>query len=308
MPHQVETMMYDIDNGLPWHSMGTPVKGKKTSAQALKAAGLDWTVEKVSLYAKWQGEDKVAEDRWGIQRQLDGRLLGTVGGDYVAFQNTEAFSFLDFMLANGDAKVDTAGSLFNGKRIWITARLDDFLVLGDDAYQQYLLITNSHDGSRALQASVTPVRTVCANTEAMALAAATQTFRIRHRGDMAGKVAEAKETLQIAAKYTDAFKDQAEAMAKIDVSTETFEQIMVRAFPEQKRQLASNLQSVKIIRAESPRIPDDLRGTAYGALSALTEWTSWGKDYRTEEARLKSLLFGWSKNVVSQVAADLLKV
>jgi hypothetical protein len=83
---------------------------------------------------------------------------------------------------------------------------------------------------------------------------------------------------------------------------------MTRAFPDQKRQLATNLQNVKIIRAESPRIPDDLRMTGYGALSALTEWTSWGKDYRTEEARMKSLLLGWSRDVVTQVADDLLKV
>jgi phage/plasmid-like protein (TIGR03299 family) len=315
MSHELEikedgtaSMAYNVENGLPWHALGTEVKGYMKSAEALSAAGLDWTVRKSPIYARFGSKYARADDRWAVQRETDGRILGTVGRDYTPFQNTDAFVFLDSLLASGEAHIDTAGSLFGGKRIWVTARLDDFTVLGDDAYELYLLIANSHDGSRALTASITPVRVVCANTESLALQSAQQTFRIRHRGDLAGRVQEAKETLAIANKYTQVFADECEALAKKDVSAETFEEIMRRAFPEQKRQLAANLSAVKIIRTESPRIPDDLRMTGYGALSALTEWTSWGKDYRTEEARLKSLLWGWSRDVVTQVADDLLKV
>lgn len=315
MAHELEiksdgtaSMAYNVENGRPWHGLGTEVKGLMTSAEALEAAGLDWTVSKVAMYARFGSRYVKSQERYGIQRSSDGALLGTVGKDYTPFQNTEAFGFLDTLLESGDAHIDTAGSLFGGKRIWIAARLDDFTVLGKDVYEQWMLITNSHDGSRALQASITPIRVVCANTEAMALRGASQTFRIRHRGDLAGKVQEAKETLAVAKKYTAEFVDRAEELASIEVSVEQFEAIMKNAFPDQKRQLATNLQNVKIIRAESPRIPDDLRMTGYGALSALTEWTSWGKDYRTEEARMKSLLLGWSRDMVTQVAEDLLKV
>jgi phage/plasmid-like protein (TIGR03299 family) len=315
MAHELEittdgtaSMAYSVDYGRPWHGLGTEVKGLMTSSEALAAAGLDWTVSKVPLYARFGSKYMKSPDRYAIQRSSDGAILGTVGKDYSEFQNTEAFGFLDTLLQSGEAHIDTAGSLFGGKRIWIAARLDDFTVLGQDVYEQWMLITNSHDGSRALQASITPIRVVCANTEAMALSHAQQTFRIRHRGDLSGKVQEAKETLQVAHKYTEEFVSFSEDLAKIQVSVDTFEAIMKANFPEQKRQLATNLQNVKIIRAESPRIPDDLRGTAYGALSALTEWTSWGKEYRTEEARMKSLLLGWSRDVVTNVAKDLLKV
>jgi phage/plasmid-like protein (TIGR03299 family) len=302
------SMAYSLENGRPWHGLGTGVQGLMSSAEALAAAGLDWTVSKAPLYARHGSKYVKSPDRYAIQRSIDGAILGTVGKDYTPFQNVEAFAFLDSLLKSGEAHIDTAGALFGGKRIWIAAKLDGFTIFGGDAYELWLLITNSHDGSRALQASIVPIRVVCANTEAMALRGATQTFRIRHRGDLAGKVQEAQETLGIAKKYTNEFIARSEELAKISVSVETFEEIMRRAFPEQKRQLATNLQNVKIIRAESPRIPDDLRGTAFGALSALTEWTSWGKDYRTEEARMKSLLLGWSRDVVTQVADDLLKV
>lgn len=315
MAHELEiladgsaSMAYSVEYGRPWHGLGTEVKGLMTSAEALAAASLDWPVKKAPLYARSGSKYVKSPDRYAIQRETDGAILGTVGKDYTPFQNADAFAFLDTLLASGEAVIDTAGSLFGGKRIWIAARLDDFTVLGQDVYEQWMLITNSHDGSRALQASITPIRVVCANTEAMALRGASQTFRIRHRGDLQGKVQEAKETLGVAKKYTEEFVARSEQLAAIEVSTDQFEEIMKRAFPEQKRQLATNLQSVKIIRAESPRIPDDLRGTAYGALSALTEWTSWGKEYRTEEARMKSLLLGWSRDVVTQVADDLLKV
>lgn len=315
MSHQLEikadgtaSMAYNIETGKPWHNMGVPAEGAMTAEQALDLAGLNWTVRRASLYARHGSKYVKAPDRWSVQRESDGKILGTVGKDYTPFQNAEAFAFLDAMLESGDASIDTAGSLFGGKRIWVTAKLDGFTVLGQDAYELYILISNSHDGSRALRVAVTPIRVVCANTEAMALNGAQQTFSIRHRGELAGKVQEAKETLGLAKKYTEVFVEQAETLAKVDVPADTFESIMARAFPQQKRQLAANLSAVKIIRAESPRIPDDLRMTGYGALSALTEWTSWGKDYRTEEARMKSLLGGWSQAVVSRVAGDLLKV
>ncbi len=63
----------------------------------------------------------------------------------------------------------------------------------------------------AIQASITPVRVVCANTLNLALGskrgknAIKQSFKIRHTQTANGKVQIARETLGLANKYMDEF-------------------------------------------------------------------------------------------------------
>ncbi len=76
----------------------------------------------------------------------------------------------------------------------------------------------SHDGSIAIQASITPVRVVCANTLNLALNrtkkkdGVKQSFKIRHTQTANGKVQIARETLGMANKYMDEFDMMAKAM------------------------------------------------------------------------------------------------
>ena len=73
----------------------------------------------------------------------------------------------------------TGGYLKNGEVIWLLARLpSDIRVRGDDILETYLLFTNSHDGSVAIDIRLTTVRVVCQNTLSLAL----------HQQDMLGKV------------------------------------------------------------------------------------------------------------------------
>lgn len=48
MAANVETMMYVREK--PWHGLGTMVTEAPTSADALRLAGLDWTVEQTPVY------------------------------------------------------------------------------------------------------------------------------------------------------------------------------------------------------------------------------------------------------------------
>ena len=47
MSASVETMMYVREK--PWHGLGTQVEEAPTSADALRLAGLDWTVEQRNI-------------------------------------------------------------------------------------------------------------------------------------------------------------------------------------------------------------------------------------------------------------------
>jgi phage/plasmid-like protein (TIGR03299 family) len=87
-------------------------------------------------------------------------------------QNDQAFQFFDPFVSSGLVTLETAGSLREGKRVWILARIaenSDVGIVGDDIVRKYLLLSNSHDGTTAVRVGFTPIRVVCANTLAMAV-------------------------------------------------------------------------------------------------------------------------------------------
>jgi len=99
-------------------------------------------------------------------------VLGVVGERYHVLQNEDLFSFGDNIL-DGGGRWETAGSLKGGRVVFGSLALERETVLDPngvaDVVKTYLLINTSHDGSIAIQASITPVRVVCANTLNVAL-------------------------------------------------------------------------------------------------------------------------------------------
>lgn len=101
------------------------------------------------------------------------KTLGVVGSEYGVVQNSKAFEFINFIeqVSDGVApKIETAGRLGNGERIFITARLgEDSFLSPMDSVKNYVVFTNSHDGSGAVMAFFTPIRVICQNTLNMAI-------------------------------------------------------------------------------------------------------------------------------------------
>ena len=162
-----------------WHGLGQIVEQYPTSAEAIKHAGLDYEVVKSPLFTK--GSD-IIETVGGIEvgsselevpncfaniRTDNNTVLGVVGKDYHIVQNREAFSFFDAIVGGGEGILyETAGALGKGERIFITAKLPDYIRVGngDDVTEKYIFLTTSHDGSGSITAAFTPIRIVCQNT------------------------------------------------------------------------------------------------------------------------------------------------
>ena len=81
-----------------------------------------------------------------------------------------------------------AGSLQGGRRTWILARLPQRYIISGDEITPYLVFMNSHDGSGAIKAAMTPVRVVCQNTLNLALSTAKRSWSTNHTGDIQGKL------------------------------------------------------------------------------------------------------------------------
>lgn len=304
MAHEIEIIdgkgsMFSGENITPWHGLGTVVEGLLTASEALKAAGLDWTVEKQPVYL---ASGLVIPERFANVRSTDSKPLGIVGGDYTPFQNDDAFSFFDTVVdKTGEAHYTSAGSLFGGSRVFMTAKIGDaFNVCGSDAHDLYMLFYNSHDGSRALTAATTVVRAVCDNTVTMGLNAAKSKWSLRHKTTLEGKATEAREALQLSYKYMDAFQEEVERMMAVTVDADQFKKIIESEgfLPAQKRQLEKNVtQLMSIFENETTVNDTDAKGTGWGAYNTVSYWLDHGKTIRSQEARMTGLMDGFGAHL-----------
>jgi len=172
MSHEIETAMF-VEKPA-WHQLGVVLQQPPTSAEALKAAGLDWVVSQEPLFTRRQMpggyEYRRFDDRLALIRQTDKKCLGICSPVYEVLQNTEAFDFFDPMIQEGLATYESAGSLKGGKKVWILARLVKDIVVGkDDELRSYLLLCNSYDGESRLLVQPTSIRVVCNNTLQLSL-------------------------------------------------------------------------------------------------------------------------------------------
>src|SRR5678815_2693601 len=161
MAHEVESGMFV---GQPaWHGLGTVLPNAPSIEDAIVCAGLDWTVKLAPLAIVADGRPV---DHCATVRESDDSILGVVGPGYVPLQNREAFAWFQPMVESGAVTLEAAGSLREGRRIWILGRCADSsadIVPGDEV-RQYLLLAHGHDGSLAIRVGFTSVRVVCANT------------------------------------------------------------------------------------------------------------------------------------------------
>jgi phage/plasmid-like protein (TIGR03299 family) len=281
-----------------WHGLGTVFTEEKTTSEMLAAANLNnWNVRLEDLETPTHlTSDKsyqyVLRTNPTDTTQTD--ILGIVGERYVPLQNEDLFSFGDNIL-DGGGRWETAGSIKGGRVVFGSLALERETVLDpngvSDVVKTYLLINTSHDGSIAIQASITPVRVVCANTLNLALGGVgrkknkgiKQSFKIRHTQTAEGKIQIARETLGLANAYMDEFDIMAKAMIEKEVNAKQFNDILLAAYakPEKDSKVALKKWENKIDTINdiyTGEFNGMIAGSAWGAFNALTERLDW---YRT---------------------------
>ncbi len=179
MPAMIENMFSVSET--PWHGLGEILDAPPTIEEGIKLAGLDWDVSLLPLVTK-TGIDAPAN---AVCRQVGDqtKVLGVVGPRYQPLQNRDAFSWFNPFIETGEVALETAGSLDEGKRIWVMAKInrDPSEIVKGDEVLKYLMLSNSHDGTLAIRVGYTPIRIVCANTLAMAHGSnASKLVRVRH--------------------------------------------------------------------------------------------------------------------------------
>jgi len=256
-----------------WHGMGTIVQDAPTSADAINLAGLDWSVNMEPVYL---GSNEVIPNAYATVRDKDRKVYGIVTGRYKICQNVEAFDFMDSLLGK-DVTYETAGSLMEGKVIWLLAKTDTVNILGEE-YAPYIVLTNQHDGKGAIKVACVTTRVVCQNTLNMALQNARRTWSTWHSGDLATKLKQAQTVLQISHKYNAELAQFAEQMAGITVSPKKFDAFVEKLFPvdvdNSRSATEARLQQEKLrFFYEAPDL-GNFRNTGWGVIQAVADFQS----------------------------------
>ena len=258
---------------VPWHGIGTIVEEAPTSRDAIQLAGLDWNVISNSVY------DAAGKEIKGYKantRDSDNSVLGIVSDRYQIVQNIEAFEFTDNLIEDEEIKYETAGSLRNGKQIWILAKMPETKILDDDV-DPYICFTNTHDGTGAIKVCMTPIRVVCNNTLNAALSTAKRCWATKHMGDMAGKLHEARETLMFANDYMKELDKAADIYANTKITDEQIQEVLNEIFPvdvinDSARKIA-NTQLLTDTFYTCYNMPDisKFKNTQWGVINAMAD-------------------------------------
>jgi phage/plasmid-like protein (TIGR03299 family) len=317
-----------------WHGLGQIVEGYPTSAAALKFAGLDYRVEKRKLFtfdndnqtANGDTDIKIPEmevpNYFATVRTDNENILGVVGKDYEVIQNTDAFNFFDSIVGGEGIQYETAGALGKGERIFITAKLPDYIKVGnDDLIEQYLFLTTSHDGFGSITAAFTPVRIVCNNTLNAALRNHSNAFKIRHTANAKERLEEAHKLMGITNQLGNQLEGIFNQWAKVKITDPEVKKLIQMALVPNKEVL-QNIQAGKedelstcfknmtdaafdyAMTNESQQF-ETTKGSLFGAYNAVTGYFQNVRTYKNDEAKLKSLLFGGTGQMRTQKAFNL---
>jgi phage/plasmid-like protein (TIGR03299 family) len=206
-------------------------------------------------------------------RQSDMSVLGVIGSKYTPIQNTDAIAFMDSLIGEG-LTYETAGSLQEGRKIWLTAKLPDGVILGDTV-TPYIVMMNTHDGSGAAKVLLTPTRVVCMNTLNFALNNAVRSVKIRHTGEINEKFDEARRVLNISTQYMTSLAQTADKLAMIKLTDSKITNIISEIIPDSEQEEKSDeVQNQRQEIWQRLKVDNlaDYRNTGWGLINAVADF------------------------------------
>ncbi len=293
MAHELETLTDGSASFVSarqhaWHRLGVVLPDGFDAAQAMTAARLGgWNVRKQDLQTVVLGADGVetvpVPGKFATVRTHPetGRpdVLGVVGADYAVIQNEQHCDLLDALVDESGAHFETAGSLKGGRSVFVTMKLPTTMQIGGvDRVDLYLAACNSHDGTSAFRLLVTPVRVVCANTQAAAIRRAKSSFSIQHTSGASGRVGEARQALGLTFRYVEAFQAEAEKMIQETMNRTQFLDTVAQLWPSEPNPSPRAVNNDRKRRYELVSLFTEadtnaaIRGTRWAGYQAITEY------------------------------------
>lgn len=329
MAHEVEQMLYVGDT--PWHGLGVALNEPPTVEEAIKIAGLDWSVRCDPVYRKAQTKAPAGTSYEEVSAQVtiresDESVLGVVGPSYTPLQNKESFDWFQPFIDNKLASLNTAGSLRDGQRVWVLAKLNkpNSKIIKGDEVEKFILLSNGHDGKLAARVGFTPIRVVCSNTMAFAHSdGRSQLIRVRHTANIKETFDNLRDIMNTVNEEFEATADQYRLLARKDISAKDLEKYIKVVFKlKPKRGEVIDLSEVSLEENEMKRtfnkiIPlfeggrgtniKGVRGTWWGAYNAVSEFLTWEKG-SSQDGRINNLWYDGASRTNNLALSAALKM
>lgn len=337
--------------GKPW-ALGIDVHDCKTSREVMEKANLDFIVKKCELSARMPftigGDNTITENdelngvfahdgfifrncpnAYATYRTDKNIPLGLVKSKYEVVQNIDAFNFFDEAIGKDKALWEYAGCLGYGEQIYVAAKLPVTSEVNKDPIENYLVFSNSHDGSSSVIIMFTPVRVFCTNCLNSALDNADSYIRIRHTESAGNKLHKGAEILRIACEYAKSSQELYSALERVNMRDDAVLAYICSLFLSDKEHTSlleydnqrgyKRLLNLEYVILEQTKISvrkvnqikevysyyhegvgqSNIVGTAWGAYNAITGYYSNVANLDGDK-RFNSLLFGTARNVMQK--------
>ncbi len=324
----------------PWHGLGTILNDTPTIDEAIQQSGLDWSVEVWPSYVRDNAGSLIeVQDSKAIVRTDKTIVLGTVGNRYEVYQNSDMWNFIDDFSKESGCKLETAGSLRNGRKTWVLAKNSDIEYLNNDPVEEYFLFNNSFDGTSPIQVMFTNIRVVCNNTLQMAIKGANNVFKVRHTLQCQNNLNEVKKALGIREKYQTKMMESMRGMVKRQLSQIQINDFLGNVIFPMPRQIIQDVgvSSDKVMtlkevskkaitmRTNKIELVNNLiesgagtdiigvKGSVYGVMQALVEFADHEKQLKVgekdlNEVRFESIFWGSGASFKSDCFDECMKL
>lgn len=305
---------------VPWHGLGTTMQEPPaTSAEALRIAKLDWEVERRMMFLDDGTQVRIEDDaahkskkgsHAAIVRKDNNAILGVVGPNYTPFQNAKMGELFDPLIQDGSITLETCGSLFNGRRVWMLGKFkgEDMQIAPNDTVRKYLLLAHGHDGSFAVRFGFTPIRVVCHNTLSYACEKESESRLVRclHTSSLEKNLQVLREAMVAAEEVFELTAEQFRQLAARGVNRTDLREYarrIVKAEQDSNKWTVSEAKSIGQIVGAAMQGRGNTGANWWHAYNGVTEWTTWERG-RKQDNRLNESWFGAGAKINAE-ALDL---
>lgn len=280
----------------PWHGLGQEIEQDASIETWATQAGMDWTLEKAPVNYL---DGQIFDGQNILYRSDTKAAMSVISNRYHAVQPREVLEFFRNLVDIGGFRINVAGTLQGGKKLWALAETGRYAeVCKDDTVGGYLLLSTSCDRTLATTARFTSVRVVCNNTLQMAMRekAATVSFTHLTRFDPIAM----QEKLMGAVESFGSFMDMAKHLQAQQMNVkaaEDFLTALVTPLSQVKfagRDITKNRTYAKILNLfDGEAKGSEIVGhTKWGMLNAVTEYFDHHAPTHSVDARINSAWFG----------------
>lgn len=285
----------------PWHGLGKKLPEGEPIETWLKAAQLDWELNRLPVQYLVGGAHLTMEDRFVLTRSDTHEALSIVSGDYQIVQPREVLEFYRDLMDKYGYTLETAGALNHGRKVWALARTGMTGAAAGcaiDKIAAYVLLATSCDKTLATTVAFTSIRVVCQNT----LFFATEEVRKKRRPQVKAPhnrffdAPKVKQDLGLLDPAWQNFLEKVGKMAAHPMGTENARSFFVSLFIKKENKPLSRAaerecQTISALFESAPgQKLISAKGTLWGAVNAVTYYADHVRS--GAEERLDAAWFG----------------